>query len=199
MPARTYRLGARADTVAQTRTGILGAFIDLASRRLTVDITLEEVADRSGVSVRTILRHFGDREGLLDSAFKEATTEFKAEREAPVDDRKRAVEVLIGHYEKRGDLVIRMLAQESDRRIGPAVVTGRNVHRQWVGTVFNLWLPAAGEAREKSIDLLVVATDVFAWKLLRRDRGLSRPEVESRMLNMVDALLAQSIGKGSSK
>jgi hypothetical protein len=36
---------------------------------------------------------------------------------------------------------------------------------------------------------LVVATDVYTWKLLRRDQGLSRDETVAAMLRIVQALL----------
>ena len=36
---------------------------------------------------------------------------------------------------------------------------------------------------------LVVATDVYTWKLLRRDQGLSRDETLAAMLRIVQALL----------
>jgi hypothetical protein len=39
-------------------------------------------------------------------------------------------------------------------------------------------------------DLLVVATDVYTWALLRRDRGLSRDHTEARMLRLVEAVLS---------
>jgi hypothetical protein len=39
------------------------------------------------------------------------------------------------------------------------------------------------------VDELVVATDVYAWKLLRRDRGLSRDETAAAIRRIVDALL----------
>jgi hypothetical protein len=39
---------------------------------------------------------------------------------------------------------------------------------------------------------LVVATDVYTWKLLRRDRGLSVEEVGDRMLLISSAVLAGS-------
>jgi len=51
-------------------------------------------------------------------------------------------------------------------------------------------LPAEAVERSRLIDALVVATDVYAWKLLRRDRGLSVDEVRDRMLLMTSALLA---------
>jgi hypothetical protein len=57
--------------------------------------------------------------------------------------------------------------------------------------VFAPYLPAAGRRRDELVDLLVVATDVYAWKLLRRDRGLSRHDCENRIAGLVRAVLAQ--------
>jgi hypothetical protein len=39
---------------------------------------------------------------------------------------------------------------------------------------------------------LVVATDVYTWKLLRRDRGLSVEDVRDRMMLISNAVLAGS-------
>ena len=44
--------------------------------------------------------------------------------------------------------------------------------------------------REALTDLLVVATDVYTWKLLRRDRDLERTVAERRVRDMITALLA---------
>ena len=41
------------------------------------------------------------------------------------------------------------------------------------------------------IDMLVIATDAYTWKILRRDRGLSRKVVERRMLRLVDSVLKE--------
>ncbi len=43
---------------------------------------------------------------------------------------------------------------------------------------------------EAALDLLVVATDVYTWKLLRIDRGHSRAVTERRMHDLVSAVLA---------
>jgi hypothetical protein len=43
---------------------------------------------------------------------------------------------------------------------------------------------------ERSIDLLVVATDVYTWKLLRHDRGLTRSQTQERMTALVGAVLS---------
>ncbi|GAA3739745.1 TetR/AcrR family transcriptional regulator [Leifsonia bigeumensis] len=192
MSSRDYEMRARAESVTATRWRILRSVLDLATERLTVEVTLDDVAARAGVSVRTVLRHFGDRERLLDAAFEAAAADIIAERLAPADDPTRAIAVLVDHYERRGDLVLRLLAQEENPRIGPAMATGRLVHREWVVNVFGTALPGGMQEQEAVIDLLVVATDVYAWKLLRRDRGLGRVVVEARILALTAAVLADA-------
>jgi hypothetical protein len=63
------------------------------------------------------------------------------------------------------------------------------MHRAWVEEVFAPFLDGTHDA-DALVDLLVVATDVYAWKLLRRDRGLSRSSTEARLKQLVGAVLA---------
>ena len=49
----------RSIAVAKTQGRILQAVLELATEKLTVEIVLADVAQRSGVTVQTILRHFG--------------------------------------------------------------------------------------------------------------------------------------------
>ncbi len=65
---------------------------------------------------------------------------------------------------------------------------GKAYHRQWVARVFRLHL----ERDADLVDQLVVATDVYAWKLLHLDRGLSKRKVVQRMTAMVRAICASS-------
>jgi hypothetical protein len=69
---------------------------------------------------------------------------------------------------------------------------GRLGHREWVEEVFADRLPTEIEDRCRLVDVLVVATDVYAWKLLRLDRGLSVDDVADRMLLMTGAVLAEA-------
>ena len=71
-----------------------------------------------------------------------------------------------------------------------------DLHRRWVDEVFDAELPVEAGERDRLIDALVVATDVYSWKLLRRDRGLTVDEVRDRMLLMSDAVLAVSQAPG---
>ncbi|MFB9177152.1 TetR/AcrR family transcriptional regulator [Dactylosporangium sucinum] len=188
---RRYTMRARAEAKAATRLRVLRAVLELSEEKMTIEITLDEVASRAATSVQTVLRHFGSRDGLLDAAVALASAEVEQERRAPAGDVAGAVEAVVAHYERRGDFVLRLLGQEHDPRIAAVVGPGKELHRRWVEDTFGPQLQARPEGdREALADLLVVATDLYTWKLLRRDRGLDRPTTQSRMHAMVTAILA---------
>jgi hypothetical protein len=112
-----------------------------------------------------------------------------AERTPPPGDLEGALKVLIAHYERRGSIGLVMLADENDPRAVRMNSAGRLAHREWVEEVFADRLPEQAAARTRLVDVLVVATDLYAWKLLRIDRGLSVDDVHDRMLLMTEALL----------
>ncbi|CAN5607675.1 hypothetical protein BH11ACT8_BH11ACT8_06990 [soil metagenome] len=150
------------------------------------DISLDDVATEAGVSVQTILRHFQSRAGLTAATMDHAIARVSEERSAPVGDVDAAVTVIVEHYEDRGQTALLMLAQESsDPQIAELTRRGRAMHRTWVTDVF---APFA-ESRDPLIDLLVVATDVYTWKLLRLDGRHSRARTEQLIHRMVTSLI----------
>jgi AcrR family transcriptional regulator len=191
---RTYSMANRSAAAERTRDRILQAVLELATEKLTVEIVLTDVARRSGVTVQTILRHFISRDGLFSAAVEYAKREVVLEREAPVGDLDEALRVIVDHYEMRGDWVIALLGQEnSDENVRAITNPGRETHREWVVTVFAPQIAARDDrSAEQLTDLLVLATDVYAWKVFRRDRQLDRPATEHRMRALVDAILASS-------
>lgn len=189
--SRPYTMTARARAVEATRTAILEAVGELSETRMLRDIALDDVAARAGVSVQTVLRQFGSRTALLDQAAAHVRRSVEQERQAPRGDVADALRVLVDHYEKRGDAVLLLLAQERvEDFVRQITDAGRALHRSWVEDVFGPFLPHADAARGQAVDLLVVATDVYAWKLLRRDRGLSRARTQQRMELLVRTVLA---------
>jgi AcrR family transcriptional regulator len=189
-PARTYRMTARAQAVQETRERVLDSVLSLHERRLSSDISLADIAAEAGVSVQTVLRHFGTREGLVDAALERATADVEAERRSEPGDVAGAVRAVVDHYERRGDGVLLLLAQEASEAFAANVTSnGRALHRRWVTECFGPLLPR-GAAGEEFVDLLVVATDVYTWKLLRRDRGLSLARTRARMETLTRAVLA---------
>lgn len=186
---RTYTMTARARSVEQTRTKILDATVGLHFERPAVEISLDDVAERAGTSVQTILRHFKTREGLLEASFAHGRRLLDEERRAPVGDLAAAVEAVIAHYEARGDGVLVFLAQEKTNELARKVTDeGRRTHRAWVKEVFAPYLKGRKDA-DHLVDLAVVATDLYTWKLLRRDRGHSRAKTEALMKRLLLAVL----------
>ena len=104
-------------------------------------ITLPAVAERADVTVKTVLRHFGSRDALIDAAWSQAYDEVMAERNPPPGDPDAALKVLIAHYERRGDMALAMLADENDPRAARMNSAGRLAHREWVEEVFADRLP----------------------------------------------------------
>lgn len=185
---------ARARAVEQTRESVLDAVIALHAERLSADISLADVADRAGVSVQTVLRHFSSRERLLEAALERASADVEDERRVDPGDVDGAVRSVVAHYERRGDEVLLLLAQERSEEFAARVTRhGRALHRRWVEESFGPLLPPVPD-REPVVDLLVVATDVYTWKLLRRDRRLSSARTRSRMETLVRAVLAAPVG-----
>ncbi|WP_157962492.1 TetR/AcrR family transcriptional regulator [Homoserinimonas sp. OAct 916] len=182
---------ARAAAAEETRHRILSSTLALSGEKSTLEIVLADVAERAGVTTKTILRHFGSRAGLFDAVAEFARDEIVHERVAPVGNIFAAVTAVVGHYEERGDWVMWMLGQEnSDDRVRGVVEVGRVVHRDWVATTFRPQLDSTPTAdRETVLDLIAIATDVYTWKFLRRDRNLARGDTEQRMRVLVEAIV----------
>ncbi|MES1169265.1 MAG: TetR/AcrR family transcriptional regulator [Leifsonia sp.] len=186
MPPRRYTMSARATAAAETRDRILDATIAIALETQRLDFSLEQVAERADRSVQTILRRFGSRDGLVQQAVERGSARVAAERRpAEPGDISRALSLLMEHYEQWGAFMLRLLAQEHDPDAGGITAGGRLLHRDWVIEVFS---PGSLELT----DLLVVATDLSTWKLLRLDRGLEPAEVLSRITALTDAVLARA-------
>ncbi|WP_197515247.1 TetR/AcrR family transcriptional regulator [Mycobacterium sp. 1245805.9] len=191
MKKRQYEMRARGEAKAATREAVINAAIDTFTAERSFSVTLGPVAERAGVTVKTILRHFGSREALIEAAWSRVFGEAVAERSALPGDRDASLAALIVHYERRGPMILGVLAEEDeDPRAQHMCDAGRVAHRAWVEEVFEACLPREREDRCRLIDALVVATDVYAWKLLRLDRGLSVDEVHDRMQLMTEAILA---------
>jgi AcrR family transcriptional regulator len=185
---RPYRMARRAEAFAETRKAILDAAIELSDPRAP----LAAIAARAGVSERTVLRHFGSRDGLLAEGIRENLARREAERFAlPAGDVPRAVAALVDQYEAFGDRILRLLAEEGvDRRIDDGLARGRELHRRWVVEKLGPLLDGCDiPARRRRIAQLVAVCDVYTWKVLRRDSGLGRAETESAIRELVEAVV----------
>jgi AcrR family transcriptional regulator len=190
-PNRRYRMVARAASVAATGERILDAAVELFWE-LPGEVSLDEVARRAGVTVQTVIRRFGGREGLFAAAAEREVERVRAQRdEAPAGDVAGAVRVLVDHYEALGHRVLRLLAEEERvPRLRELAEQGRTYHRDWCARVFAFALEGrAGVERRRRLAQLVAVCDVYTWKLLRRDARLSRRQTELALVELLEPLL----------
>jgi len=194
MSPRAYRQTARAAAVEETRRRIVLAFSDYAQTRWLDDITLDEVAARAGVTVRTVIRQFGGKDGLV-AAIPDPLSQTREVRDhmmcADVD---AAIDVLLRHHEQRGDATLRALAQELRHPVLSASVASEHLaHVDAVKRLFSAWLTRlAPDRRQIVLDGLVIATDVYGWKRLRRDMGRTQGEARVVVTSMVKSILGQA-------
>ena len=185
-------MSARAVSASATGERIMDAAIEMFWEAPSDQVSLEEVARRAGVSVQTVIRRFGGKDGLFAAAAERETLAIRDQRDqAPVGDVTAAVPVLVDHYETYGDRVVKMLS-EQDRvpALRQIVDIGRAVHRQWCARVFAATLAArAGVERQRRLAQLVAVCDVYMWKLLRRDAGLSRRQTELAIVELLTPLV----------
>jgi AcrR family transcriptional regulator len=192
---RPYRMRVRAEAAAATGERILGAANELFWEQPGAEVSLERVARRAGVSVRTVIRRFGGSGGLMAAALQREAERVQRQRdEAPVGDLAGAVRVLLDHYEELGERVLRLLAEEHrSTELRAIVEQGRSLHVAWCERVFAAALAGLrGAQRERRLAQLVAVCDVYTWKVLRRDRGLSRRDTERALVELLEPLTKET-------
>jgi hypothetical protein len=111
-----------------------------------------------------------------------------------VGDAAGAVRVLVEHYETMGDRVLKLLAEEERvPRLREIADIGRMVHREWCARVFAPALGGRSDVeRARRLAQLAAICDVYTWKLLRRDAGLSRDQTELALVELLNPFLESS-------
>jgi AcrR family transcriptional regulator len=191
-PRRHYRQVGRAENAEATGHRILRAFETCFHSHWFDEITLAEVADAAGVTVRTVIRRYGSKNGLLAALIDQLVPEMRERRTPAPGSGPDLVDRTLAVYEQIGDGVIRNLSQEPRTpELQPLIELGRREHRRIAAETFAFALkPLDAPQARHVLDLLVIATDVYTWKLLRRDMGRSVKESREAMFALIQAALS---------
>ncbi len=189
-------MSARAAKTAKTAKRILDAALARFSTLAFDEVTLAAIAEDAQVTEQTVIRRFGGKDELFMALVEREGPRIQADR-TPANKTQaslqEAIGALVDHYEKDGNTILNFLKQEA--RIAPlAQVTqsGRQVHEQWVRRYCAPQLKGCrGSERKRRLSALIVATDLYTWKLLRLDRGMSRSDVEKTMLMLIEGIAQQ--------
>jgi len=182
----------RAAAAEATRERILDAALDLFIDRPYDDVGMREIAKGAGVSLQTVVNHFGTKEKLFMAGATERYEPRSAELRyaVAVGDIAAAAEVLAVDYEETLDTNMRLLAiEERVPTVQAALEVARKFHREWVERTFPAALEGLkGVARQRRLAQLCVAADVSTWRLLRRDHGLSVKQATSAVRELIEDL-----------
>ncbi|WP_331625564.1 TetR/AcrR family transcriptional regulator [Actinomycetospora sp.] len=193
-------MSARAEAAGQTRARIVSAARERFLDAPYDDVTLAGIAADAGVSTQTVLNQFGTKEDLFLAFAAEFIPEIDALRAtARPGDVRAVVRVVLRQYELMGDLNVRAL--ELEHRL-PALAeishTGRINHQAWLEQIFADELPTGRAARRTTVHALYAATDVYLWKVLRRDLRASLAETTRVMERLVRGALVDSVTTATS-
>jgi AcrR family transcriptional regulator len=172
-PPRDYQQTARAEAAEASTRRIIEAFLKRAETEWFDKIKLDDIAADAGVTVQTVVRKFGSKMGLLEVAHKHMGESVAVRRLVIPGDLDSAIDALTRDYEDVGALVLRLLDQEQMHPVlKPTLDVGRQGHRDWLKETFAERLKLLTPARRQAtLDALVVAADIYVWKLIRLDMG----------------------------
>jgi AcrR family transcriptional regulator len=188
---RRYVMTARAAKAEATKARIRLSAMKLYCEHPIEEFTLDEVAQRAGTTVRTILRAYPSKDEVIYAALEEMAAGGTFVRPTRAGDVRAAVTAFFDIYEGVGDFVMQRLNDERRHPgLKPALDQGRENHRDGVKTVFAPQLGRLhGAARMQLLNILVVLTDVYVWKLLRRDMGVARAAAEALVRKMIAGVI----------
>ncbi len=188
---RSYQMSERARKVARNDRNIMNAMSGLWLELPLSEITLDKISQRSGVTVRTILRKFGSKEGLLKACIEHEGERFTIKRmNVTPGDLNGILDALLEEYEHMGDALIRTLTMEYNYLSTQELLQkARTTHREWCAFVFEPFLPSKSSGSyETVLSAFIASTEFYLWKLLRRDLGKSPEECKQIFLYTLESL-----------
>ena len=191
MNSRPYDRASRERKAEETAERVLREAIRLFATEPFDRVTLGAVAAAAEVTIPTLQRRFGNKEGLFAACASLVAKRVERQRGTPpLGNMKECIDQHVAHYELEGAMMWHLLRQEVDVPLLRApLAAGRAVHRAWVETVFaDAIARVSARNRRARIDALAAVTDLLVWKLLRVDLGRSAVEVAALMRTMADAV-----------
>jgi AcrR family transcriptional regulator len=158
-----------------------------------------EIAERAGVSMRSVFRHFDDLESLRAAAIERHTAAMLPlfhldDPGGSVDDR---VEALVGQRVRLYEEItpVRVVGERMKRQspsIAEGLAAARVGLRDQVADLFAPELESLGPAeRRDRLDAIEAATSWAVWHLLRTDQQLPIRRARAVMVLSTTALLTQ--------
>ncbi|QXC61483.1 TetR/AcrR family transcriptional regulator [Aquihabitans sp. G128] len=185
----------RTARAVRTRDGLVDATIALVEEG-DLRPTAPRIAERAGVSVRSVFQHFDDLDSLF-AAMGARVVERLAKLIGPIDPTAPQAE-RVAEFVRQRCLVSEavtpinraaILQAPGSSTIGRQFASGHGFVRAVTEEVFEAELEAAGPRRQQLLDGLIVAGSWPTWNLLRTLEHRSVEEATAAVAGMVDLLV----------
>lgn len=202
VPAVTVRgpVDGRAARAERTRDAVVDALLAL-NEDGNLRPTAKEIADRAGVSLRSVYVHFDDLEDLFCAAGQRHFEHLQARSRplpetGPLAARVEAFVAQRAELHEAGTGVFRaaLLQEPFSPTMAKNMAIGRKFARAQLQAVFGTELANRSDAGQL-LDALEVATNASTWVALRGYRHLEPEAAEATMGFMVRALLKTDLDR----
>ncbi|WP_030490745.1 TetR/AcrR family transcriptional regulator [Micromonospora chokoriensis] len=191
------RVDGRTARAERTRAAIVEAHLALISEG-DLRPTGERIAERAGISLRTLWTNFKDMETLFEASGAEVLRQQDAAYR-PISPGLPLVKRVDAYCRQRARLL--QLIAPSARAAQMREPVSEQLHRNRlkhidrvrdeVEELFAVELGEAGQGREQLLNALVAASTWQAWSMLRYGLGLGVDQARAVMSRTVGALLAE--------
>ncbi len=186
---RGYESALRQRQEEETRALILQAFGEQVRASRAGEFSLPEVAARAGVSVRTLYRHFGSREGLLDALQAHAAAQVTPSLPTSVDELLGLAPTLFATFDAHAPWVEAMVRSGPVSELRAAGKPRRVALFRALTAPLVEGLPQGDAAAVQALIKHLVSAET--WLVLRRDFGVDGPTAGRAVARALRALVAQ--------
>jgi AcrR family transcriptional regulator len=199
----TAPLDGRTARSHRTRRAIVDALLALLNEG-DLKPTAERIAERAGVSLRSLWTNFRDMESLFGAAGERLIQHEVAEYQ-PIPATLPLPQRIAEFCRQRARILelIAPVATAAAAREPFSAQLRRNRARELArvrAEICELFAPevdAAGPGRDRLVDALIVSSTFAAWSTLRGQLGLAPEEATDVMLRMVNSLLVAALAAGA--
>ncbi len=181
MAPRKYTLGKRSESIDDTRRRIVDATFDLHSEKGVVATSMQDVAERADVALRTVYNHYPTIDDLVGGCAQKVILLLSPPTPAIFNGLKtleermlRLVGELFAMYE-RGSVQLEVARCEQSEVAGLAsfVANERALRNELVGEALHPF-----EVRREALKEMVALTDFYVWKAFAQANLTTRQAVE---------------------
>lgn len=204
---RQYTMGKRAVEAETTRHQILDAVIDVVAEAGTDALTVQAVAARADVAVRTVYNHFESREGMLAAALgalaeqtRDAVQAIVVPDRPPRDQLLEFIDAYARSYDDQGSGVQVLMGATSIPQVAEAVDSVRTWRRQQLRRILRD-ADAQGVLRvplSEAMAVAYLATAYTTYATLVLDARLSPDTARSTLRTLVEGALFDRTGTAGS-